>query len=84
MRNSVRVPPRLLARAAALVPRLSGNTVAADVLGGDVTVQVVLRAALVRGLRAMEQEYGPAAEGPAAEGPAAEGPAAEGPVTGGE
>lgn len=76
MRNSVRVPPRLLAKAAALVPRLAGNTVAADVLGGEVTVQVVLRAALVRGLRAMEQEY---AEGSAAE-PSGSATGGEGPT----
>lgn len=57
MRNSVRVPPRMFQRAAALAPLLQANPIAADVLGGDVTPQVVLRAALVRGLRAMEAEY---------------------------
>ena len=77
MRNSVRVPPRLLAKAAALVPRLAATAAAADVLGGEVTVQVVLRAALVRGLRAMEQEY-------AAEGSEGSAVANESSATGGE
>lgn len=68
MRNSVRVPPRMFQRAAALAPLLQANPGVADVLGGDVTPQAVLRAALVRGLRAMEAEYAsPASPGVAPE-----------------
>lgn len=80
MRNSVRVPPRLLAKAAALVPRLAGNTLTADVLGGEVTVQVVLRAALVRGLRAMEQEYAEGSAEPSAVKPEGSAAGGEGPT----
>lgn len=57
VKNTMRVPPRLWAQAEKLLPLLQAQPGVADVLGGEVRVAAVLRAALARGLRSMEREY---------------------------
>lgn len=53
--NSIRVPRHLLVQAEALVPLLRQHQLASDVLGEEIGISSVLRAAMARGLRELRR-----------------------------